>query len=807
MCVKLDSFPPRGLLIVTASLVCFAGCHADSDPQAPAEKAGETFAVSRTVSTCRVPGVGAHGMLLVPVIDTRFSPDRDFDLDRLSQLSEFIDYFREKLSKESFGRANLQRGDVYPEVVRVHSEAGMSAMEVTFLANDVIQKARPDACPHPENGYCGGTYDFCVYVTGGGGGGGVAGGGLSHILQSSIDEGTAPHELGHLLGMGHTYTLKAANFVEQPGHITIYNHPWDLMGGADSQLDSYSSYWKFHVGWIDDTQVVDVTEPGEYEIWAHNDPLSSERLIALRFPAMVLRDYWVSVQKPRSTDGLIHPRREFETIRDAVIVHSVERSNDVGRYVTEQLLIDTSPFSLQANRGNLSFTNDYQDAPLPMGQPFSFPELGLVIQPVSSRSQAGNVAIKVKVGRLGENVCGNGQLEVGEACDGGQGCGTDCLCEHGTMPTNPWSNRCVSTCGNGWVDRGEQCDGGKGCANDCTCLPGWTQGYWPSPSCQVRAATCGNSTIESGELCDGGVGCTTDCTCAWLFAPANPVGASCRQIATCGNGIIEGPEECDEGTGCLACRCAPGYRVDPWGWQGCQPRDKTFVTATYGTIPGFGYVTGTMGNDDITVNVSNDALTVETLSGSEGKVSYERNRRRTLIVDLNGGHDHMRLSLPDQSHRITETNGALEVLLTEASTAGYQIRIIHAEEILIVRGTEEQHFSFGGDSEDVDQPALPNKRIDSSDVPSAGEESVPGDPDTDLDHDADLTPRENGAVEAHMAGASCRLGRDRSASWILLLLIAAAAALRPKRRRQRRVALVGRRVTLSMCKGGGTFPQ
>jgi len=55
-------------------------------------------------------------------------------------------------------------------------------------------------------------------------------------------------------------------------------------------------------------------------------------------------------------------------------------------------------------------------------------------------------------------VCGNGIVEDGEDCDGGDGCTEYCKME------DPVGN---PVCGNGIVEDGEDCDGGDGCTEDC----------------------------------------------------------------------------------------------------------------------------------------------------------------------------------------------------------------------------------------------------------------------------------------------------------------------------------------------------
>ena len=97
---------------------------------------------------------------------------------------------------------------------------------------------------------------------------------------------------------------------------------------------------------------------------------------------------------------------------------------------------------------------------------------------------------------LTDSVCGNGNLDAGEECDGGLGC-TDCLCDTDFEPTAPPSLDCQPICGNGGVDPGEECDGMDdtacpgACLSDCTC-----------------GAFCGNGICDPGE---DSCNCPEDC--------------------------------------------------------------------------------------------------------------------------------------------------------------------------------------------------------------------------------------------------------------------------------------------------------
>ncbi|MBL4634777.1 MAG: hypothetical protein JKY56_12965, partial [Kofleriaceae bacterium] len=148
--------------------------------------------------------------------------------------------------------------------------------------------------------------------------------------------------------------------------------------------------------------------------------------------------------------------------------------------------------------------------------------------------------------------CGNGIVEVGEACDGnGSGTGGE------TASCN--ADCTAASCGDGTINTtaGETCDDGDGDNTDAcpdgvggTCLN----------------ATCGDGFVLSGtETCDDGDGDNTD-------ACPDGVGGTCLN-ATCGDGfVLSGTESCDDGDGdntdacpdgvggsCQAATCGDGF--------------------------------------------------------------------------------------------------------------------------------------------------------------------------------------------------------------------------------------------------------
>jgi len=154
----------------------------------------------------------------------------------------------------------------------------------------------------------------------------------------------------------------------------------------------------------------------------------------------------------------------------------------------------------------------------------------------------------------GAIVCGNGQVELGEACDNGaqnsdsqpDACRTDCR---------------TAYCGDGVTDTGETCDDsnaatGDGCDSSCEIESGW--------ECTGTTCTpiCGDNLVVGDETCDGSDLSGQDCVsigqasgilacntlCEWDIT-------GCTGTAICGNGVQEGNETCDDGnlTPCDGC--------------------------------------------------------------------------------------------------------------------------------------------------------------------------------------------------------------------------------------------------------------
>ncbi len=166
------------------------------------------------------------------------------------------------------------------------------------------------------------------------------------------------------------------------------------------------------------------------------------------------------------------------------------------------------------------------------------------------------------------SVCGNGEIEEGESCDGGALGGATCQSlgfPGGTLACaagcRSFDTRNCFFCGNGRREGAEECDspdlGGATCD-----APGETGGQVScTTDCQLDRSTCffcGNGRVDPGEECDDG----------------NPaLGDGCRPDCRteCGNGTVERNEECDDGNRAAADGCSALCALEqPFGGGGLR---------------------------------------------------------------------------------------------------------------------------------------------------------------------------------------------------------------------------------------------
>jgi cysteine-rich repeat protein len=195
-----------------------------------------------------------------------------------------------------------------------------------------------------------------------------------------------------------------------------------------------------------------------------------------------------------------------------------------------------------------------------------------------------------------ERSCGDGIVDIGEACDDGNkddtdGCLSTCAlarcgdgkvqagveqCDDGNADSSDGCVECKpAVCGDGFVQAGvEQCDDGNANSSD-GCI-------------ECKPAVCGDGLVQTGaEQCDDGNldtsdGCPAACqlarcgdgfvetgveVCDDAGAPGG-CNNNCGKLALCGDSVVDDNEECDDGntdttddctTACHAATCTDGF--------------------------------------------------------------------------------------------------------------------------------------------------------------------------------------------------------------------------------------------------------
>ncbi len=166
-------------------------------------------------------------------------------------------------------------------------------------------------------------------------------------------------------------------------------------------------------------------------------------------------------------------------------------------------------------------------------------------------------------------VCGDKKVESPELCDdgnveAGDGCDAACALEEGYACLLPGTKCQAAACGDGMVAGFEVCDDGNvdvgdGCNDTCKLEPGF---YCPDPGAACVPTVCGDGDAQGLELCDDGNllpydGCSPVCanepSCA---------GGECDAI--CGDGIIlpGTTEDCDDGNNFSGDGCSSSCEVE-----------------------------------------------------------------------------------------------------------------------------------------------------------------------------------------------------------------------------------------------------
>jgi cysteine-rich repeat protein len=228
-----------------------------------------------------------------------------------------------------------------------------------------------------------------------------------------------------------------------------------------------------------------------------------------------------------------------------------------------------------------------------------------------------------------DTLCGSGNLEAPEECDGAELGGATCESLGLGGGSLSCSDACLfdsagcaggATCGDGTVDTGEECDDGDdnsdvdadACRTDCSaaacgdgvtdtgeaCDDGDDNSNTEADACRANctAPRCGDTVVDTGEDCDDGDdndrdACPSTCVAAFcgdgFVGPGEGCddgnmddGDDCSNAcvpATCGDGVVDDGEVCDDGNGdetddCLS-TCAPAICGDGFVRAGVEDCD------------------------------------------------------------------------------------------------------------------------------------------------------------------------------------------------------------------------------------------
>ncbi len=219
----------------------------------------------------------------------------------LTHWSSFSNY----MFQLSYGKlvfAPLRQGsDISPEILMPGSVSSYSAgLGSTFTAIKNVART--------NYGLDEADYDFEYYVTSNrpaasyAGLGNVGGPGF-HLANGYFGAATAGHEFGHNLGLNHAHFWDSgAQSIIGAGQNVEYGDNNDPMGGGGNP-NQYNSRYKNFLGWIPDSDIVDLNVLGSdrYRLYAFDLDSSTSGWRGLKFARSVSQNYWLNFRQ-RKTD-------------------------------------------------------------------------------------------------------------------------------------------------------------------------------------------------------------------------------------------------------------------------------------------------------------------------------------------------------------------------------------------------------------------------------------------------------------------------------------------------------------------------
>ncbi len=280
-----------------------------------------------------------------------------------------------------------------------------------YATNGDDDQLHADAETAASTNYTLANYDRIIVVfssLGGIPGSKITYGGLAQVggpdvwCNGEFDFRVIAHELGHTYGLfhGNLWQVSDGNPISPGGSSVEYGDDFDTMGAnyANNQATDFNPWFKNDLGWIADTQVVNVTTSGIYRVYAfdHNNYLAAPgEALGLKIVKDVTRNYWVGCRSDFSsnasmTNGIYliwgYNYNRQSDLLDMTTPGSSDQ--DAGLFINTSFLDPSNAVTFQPlDRGGVA-PNEYRDIQITFGPLSPY----ITRQPAGQSALLGNTA-------------------------------------------------------------------------------------------------------------------------------------------------------------------------------------------------------------------------------------------------------------------------------------------------------------------------------------------------------------------------------------------------------------------------------